>query len=111
MRVSLSDAMDVLSKWNTESNPVLALLSAGGMSVSFSGYISGVSPLGIRMTHHGDSDQPIVEMLIATTGATTFEYQEIREAKPEIRDRLQNLVAVLVVKSNGAECCFYERIT
>jgi hypothetical protein len=109
MIVSREEAFGLLSKWKSESIPVAGLLRVDGVGVTFGGFITDLQPQGFVVAQMLESGRKAVEVLIGFDKAEGFEYQDLREAPPDLREKLQGSIAALMaIKLPTADCCLYE---
>jgi di/tricarboxylate transporter len=112
MIVSREEANGVLRKWATEHSPVSVVLLVGGMAASFSGFITAILSDAMTIEHHGESGTKIAELTVGLEMIDSFEYSDVREATPSVRERLSKRISSsLVMHSNGAQCNLMELVT
>jgi len=108
MTVSREDAVRVLRKWASEKSPLSAILMVDGASVCFSGFMANLPGNVALVAHSGDSGK-VVELLLGLTTFEHFEYSEVRDASPSVRESVErHAIAALVMKSKAAQCTLYQ---
>jgi hypothetical protein len=111
MTVSTEDAVAILRKWASEKTPVSVIVIAGGMMFSLSGFITTVLPNAL-VVEHTIAAGKAAELTVGLGMIRAFEYSDVREAQPGIRESLQKrIVSSLVMHSDGAQCGLYELAT
>src|SRR5688500_4374236 len=91
MEITQSDAVAISSKWHTEETPVRAIhamKSNGGMTII--GLISELSDDSIHITGDG------CELFLNLSAATSFDYQDSREAPEEVGEETKKLYPTLI---------------
>jgi hypothetical protein len=99
MIASRDDAEGLLRKWTKETIPVSVMLITGDVVVSFSGFIKFfLAENAFTVEHRDNNGNKIVDILVSLAGATQFEYSDVREAAPDIREKLsKRMVASLMI--------------
>jgi hypothetical protein len=94
MTVSPLEALDLLKKWMTESSPILGSFENGAVVFKLSGFIAGVYPHGFVIAHYKDQEKtkPTAEMTLILLDASNYEYQDLREAPPEMKRKLEGFM-------------------
>ena len=109
MIVSLDDAVALLSKWHTESVPLVCIAAVDGGGVTFSGFISTLNSTVFVVSHFLSQDQKAVESVMDLRTATTLDYQDLREAEPDVREKLTGkFVSLLAIYFPTSQWCLYE---
>jgi hypothetical protein len=115
MRLSREEAVSLLNKWMMESVPVSGSVNAGGMSLSFRGFISDVTPAGFKIAQSAPSEQiaqMVFEVTLPFAMAQHYDYKDIREAPAEDRVALagQFVVSRLQIDFYRHDvCAIFER--
>jgi hypothetical protein len=94
MRLSREEALDILSKWATESSPISGSVMLCDTLISFSGFIS-ITPSSIKIirpAEPSDSVQMYFEVIIPFFIMEGYEYRDTREAQEEDREELEQIV-------------------
>lgn len=87
MTVSLEDAVGLLRKWATEATPVSGILAFDGVGASFRGFIADLVPHAFVVSQFFDSEQNGTEVIVGLKLAQSIEYQDLREASDDVRER------------------------
>jgi hypothetical protein len=111
MTVSREESFELLSKWKSESIMVTGQLFVEGVAITFGGFIMDLQPQGFVVAQMPESGGEAVEVLIALDSVTSFDYQDLREAPPSLREKFDGTVAALMaIKLPSAHCCLYEMV-
>ena len=106
MKISSSDAIDLFQKWNSDSTEIVGILEGINLNpmLMFRGVIAVLSNDGI-----GVKGESYFELFMKFSDVE-FEYQDSREAPPQLREwSASNFAGLLVVTSQFWRCSFFER--
>ena len=102
MVIPKHDALALLSKWKNEQTWVSGIWALNDGGVVFGGCIEILEAIGLRISHHVTATDKAVEINFRLDHATTFEYQDLREADPATREKLGGAVESLLSIHTGS---------
>jgi hypothetical protein len=109
MSISFEEALGLLSKWKTESTPVIGVVVFDGGGGTFWGFITELDPNGFVVAQQPTPESKSIEMLFALGQASEFDYQDLREAPEHIRASIRGKVSSLLsMKLGTSALCLYE---
>lgn len=109
MTLSFDEALGLLSKWKTESMPVVGVVAFDGGGGTFWGFITDLDSNGFVVAQQASRESKALEMFFALGQASEFDYQDIREAPEEVRSRLASIVAVLQMRIGTSALTLFEK--
>ncbi|MEN3331749.1 MAG: hypothetical protein V7641_1114 [Blastocatellia bacterium] len=102
MLLSRSEAESLFRKWRDEKTPLDAIVNVGAIRGSLRGILTHVESEFVVVNN------PLGQIHILLTGATSFNYEDAREGPASAKERYPKFISGLQLYFDLGECIFAE---